>query len=68
LTPVALTKFRICEPLLGAKPQSGLQPVSPWLDRLLFRPLEWESNWIGAGRDLPIGQSLILLATKRKSG
>jgi len=65
LTPVAFTKFRICEPLLRSEPQSGVQLVSPWLNRLLFRPLAWESRWIGAGRDLPIGQSLILLAVKR---
>jgi SAM-dependent methyltransferase len=64
LTPVAFTKFRIVEPLLRAKPESGLQRVSPWLDRLLYAPLEWESRWIGSGRDLPIGQSLMLLARK----
>ena len=64
LTPVAFTKFRIWEPLLRSKPQSGVQLVSPWLNRMLFRPLEWESRWIAAGRDLPVGQSLILLATK----
>jgi SAM-dependent methyltransferase len=67
LTPVAFTKFRICEPLRRSKAQSGVRPVSPWLDRLLFRPLAWESRWIGAGRDLPIGQTLILLATKPKA-
>lgn len=65
LTPIAFTKFRICEPLLRSKPQSGVQPVSPWLNRLLYRPLDWESRWIGAGRDLPLGQSLILLAKKQ---
>ena len=64
LAPVAFTKFRILEPLFRSKPQSGVQLVSPWLDRLLYRPLEWESRWIGSGRDLALGQSLILLATK----
>jgi len=64
LAPVAFVKFRIVEPLAGAKPQSGVRAVSSWLDRLLFLPLAWESNWIGRGRNLPFGQSLILLATK----
>jgi SAM-dependent methyltransferase len=64
LAPVAFAKFRICEPLLRRKPQSGVQPVSPWLNRALYLPLEWESRWIGAGRDFPLGQSLILLARK----
>ena len=65
LAPVAFAKFRVIEPLLRSKPQSGVRAVSPWLDRLLFLPLKWESRWIGAGRDLPVGQSLILLARKR---
>ena len=64
LTPLAFAKFRICEPLLRSKPQSGVQPVSPWLNRALYLPLAWESRWIGSGRDLPLGQSLILLARK----
>jgi hypothetical protein len=64
LSPVAFAKFRIVEPLVRSKPASGVQPVSPWLDRALYAPLEWEAGWIGAGRDLPIGQSLILLAQK----
>jgi SAM-dependent methyltransferase len=66
LSPVACAKFRIVEPLLRSKPESGVQAVSPWLDRALYAPLDWESRWIGSGRDLPLGQSLILLA--RKSG
>jgi SAM-dependent methyltransferase len=64
LAPVAFAKFRICEPLLRSKPQSGVRPVSAWLNRALYRPLEWESRWIGSGRNLPLGQSLILLARK----
>jgi hypothetical protein len=64
---VALAKFRICEPLLRSKAQSGVRPVSPWLDRILYLPLEWESRWIGAGGNFPLGQSLILLARKPAS-
>jgi SAM-dependent methyltransferase len=66
LSPVACAKFRIAEPLLGSKAESGVQPVSPWLDRVLYTPLEWESRWIGSGRDFPVGQSLILLARKQE--
>jgi SAM-dependent methyltransferase len=64
LAPVAFTKFRLLEPLSRAAPQSGVQQVSPWLDRMLYKPLEWESRWIGSGRDFPLGQSLILIAEK----
>jgi SAM-dependent methyltransferase len=64
LAPIAYVKFRICEPLFRSQPQSGVQPVAAWLNRALYIPLDWESRWIGSGRDLPIGQSLILLARK----
>ena len=64
LMPVALAKFRIIEPLTRSKPTSGVQPVAPWLDRLLFRALEMEAKWLGSGRNLPIGQSLILIGER----
>jgi SAM-dependent methyltransferase len=65
LMPVALFKFRVVEPLLGGEPQSGVRPVSPWLDRLLFAPLKAEASLLPAGVNLPLGQSLILLAERR---
>jgi SAM-dependent methyltransferase len=64
LAPVAFAKFRIVEPLTRSAPQSGVGHVSPWLDRLLYAPLDLESKWIGSGRDFPLGQSLILLAER----
>lgn len=64
LTPVALAKFRIWEPLSRAEPQSGVQAVAPWLDRLLHAPLALESRWIGRGGTFPLGQSLILVGRK----
>ena len=64
LMPVALAKFRLIEPLLPGQPTSGVEPVSPWLDRVLYRALEWEANWLGSGHDLPIGQSIILIGEK----
>ena len=64
LLPVALLKFRVWEPLTRQKAASGVQPVAPWLDRLLFAPLAWESRWIAKGRGFPAGQSLVLIARK----
>jgi SAM-dependent methyltransferase len=64
LLPVAFTKFRILEPLLRAQPESGVQPVAPWLDRLLFSALRMEAAWLGSGRNLPLGQSLILIGER----
>jgi SAM-dependent methyltransferase len=64
LMPIALAKFRIIEPLLGGEPSSGVEPVAPWLDRLLFGALSREAAWLGSGHDLPIGQSLILIGER----
>jgi len=64
LLPVALAKFRLWEPLLRQPPSTGLDPVAPWLDRLLYAPLALESAWIGAGRGFPAGQSLLLIGEK----
>jgi SAM-dependent methyltransferase len=65
LLPVALFKFRVIEPLLGGEPQSGVTPVSGWLDQLLHAPLALEAGLLASGVNLPLGQSLILLAEKR---
>jgi SAM-dependent methyltransferase len=64
LMPVALVKFRVIEPLLGEPTKSGVEPVAGWLDRLLYRPLDLEAAWIGAGHDFPVGQSLLLIAER----
>jgi SAM-dependent methyltransferase len=64
LMPIALLKFRVWEPLLRKAPQSGVQPVAPWLDRLLFAPLAVEAAFLSAGRNLPAGQSLLLIGEK----
>ena len=64
LLPVALLKFRLWEPLLRTPPQSGVQPLAPWLDRLLYRHLALEAACIGAGTNLPLGQSLLLIGQK----
>jgi SAM-dependent methyltransferase len=64
LLPVAMAKFRLWEPLSGAPKGSGVAPVAPWLDRLLYAPLALEAGWIGAGRGLPLGQSLIAIGER----
>jgi SAM-dependent methyltransferase len=64
LLPVAFAKFRIMEPLLRAPASSGVEPVAPWLDRALYAPLAWEARWIASGRNLPVGQSLLLIGEK----
>jgi SAM-dependent methyltransferase len=64
LMPIALAKFRLWEPLLRRPPASGTAPVPGGLDRLLYLPLALESKLIEAGVNLPLGQSLILLAEK----
>jgi hypothetical protein len=54
----------VWEPLTRRPPSSGLAPLPHWLDRLLYLPLAGESIWLGTGMNLPLGQSLILIAEK----
>jgi SAM-dependent methyltransferase len=64
LLPVAAAKFRLWEPLLRRRPASGVEGVPPWLDRLLYAALAAEAAWLGRGRDLAAGQSLILIGMR----
>jgi SAM-dependent methyltransferase len=64
LLPVALAKFRIWEPLTRQPPASGVAPLAPWIDSLLFVPLWIESTLIAAGLRFPIGQSLLYVGEK----
>ena len=64
LMPVALAKFRVWEPLMRRPAASGVTPVAAWLDHALYAALALETAWIGAGHDLPAGQSLILIGEK----
>lgn len=64
LMPVALAKFRLWEPLQQGPASSGVEPVAPWLDRLLYSALAIESAWIGAGKNFAAGQSLLLIGEK----
>ena len=64
LMPIALVKFRLWERLLRKPAESGVQPVARWLDRLMYAPLAMEAAWLGAGHNLPPGQSLVLIGEK----
>jgi SAM-dependent methyltransferase len=64
LLPVALAKFRLWEPLLRRPPESGVRPLPGWVDRVLYGCLWAESAWLGRGRNLPAGQSLLLVGEK----
>ncbi len=75
LTPIALFKFRVWEPLTRAPVASGVASgvadspalLHRMLERLLYLPLRAEAAWIGRGGSFPIGQSLLVLAHKRGS-
>jgi SAM-dependent methyltransferase len=64
LLPVALAKFRIAEPMLRMKPASGVRPLARWLDGALYSALRAEAAWLGSGRNLALGQSLILIGER----
>jgi SAM-dependent methyltransferase len=64
LLPVALAKFRLVEPLMSSQPESAVQPVAAWLDRLLYTVLKLEAWWLGSGMNLALGQSLILIGER----
>lgn len=68
LSPIALAKFRIWEPLTGAPPRSGVGTMpSAWLNRLLLRTLLLEAAMIRRGFRFPFGQSFLALAQKPAS-
>jgi SAM-dependent methyltransferase len=64
LVGVAWFLFRIWEPLTRKAPASGVSLPPRWLNALLELPLRVESLWLAAGFNLPIGQSLVLVAEK----
>jgi SAM-dependent methyltransferase len=67
LAAVALFKFRVWEPMTRAPLTSGVEAAPRWLDRLLYLPLRAEAAWIGRGGSFPVGQSLLVLARKRRA-
>ena len=64
LSPLALLKFRILEPLTRRVAASGLETFSKPVDTLFYGALRLESSLIHRGIGAPFGQSLYLLAQK----
>lgn len=64
LLPVALAKFRVWEPLVGAPAASGVEVPQRWLNEALRLPLWLEQGWLRMGGTLPVGQSVFVVAEK----
>jgi SAM-dependent methyltransferase len=64
LSPLALLKFRIWEPLSRRPPASGLAPLPKPIEAVFHGALRLESTLIQAGVRFPFGQSLYLVASK----
>jgi SAM-dependent methyltransferase len=64
LLPVAVARFRIWEPLLRRPPASGTTPIHPWLNRVLRTVLDFEARLL-RNTDLPLGQTLMLVAERK---
>ena len=68
LSPIALIKFRVLEPLRRAEVRSAVDAMPPlWLNRLLRRVLLCEAALIRHGCRFLFGQSLIVVAQKPSS-
>jgi SAM-dependent methyltransferase len=62
--PIGLLKFRVLEPMLGRPVPVGPATVPVWIDRLCSVPLTLESFWLGLGLNLPVGQTLLVIAER----
>jgi SAM-dependent methyltransferase len=65
LSPLALLKFRIWEPLTQPVPASGLTPLGQPVETFFYGALRIEGALIRCGFRAPFGQSLYLLARKQ---
>ncbi|HVW10639.1 MAG TPA: class I SAM-dependent methyltransferase, partial [Bryobacteraceae bacterium] len=66
LLPVALLRFRVWEPLMRAPVDSGVKPMAGWLNVSLGWILGLERAWVERGWNLPLGQTVVMLARKEK--
>lgn len=64
LLPVAWAKFRLWEPLTRAPVASSVGLGPAWLEKALHAVLSLEAAAIAAGLDLPLGQSVLLVAER----
>jgi len=67
LSPVALLRFRVWEPLTNAAPASGIQRLPAPMEAAFHWALCAESALVEAGINFPFGQSLFVVAGKRGS-
>jgi ubiquinone/menaquinone biosynthesis C-methylase UbiE len=66
LSPVALAKFRVWEPLRRQPPRSGVAQVpAPWLNHLLTGTLQAEAWMLRHGLCFAFGQSWMAVAQKQ---
>ena len=63
--PLAIARFRLWEPLFDRQPGTGVAALPRWLDSILLACLRLERAWLGRGHQLPIGQSILLVAQRR---
>ncbi len=67
LSPIAFLKFRVVENLAKAPASSGVEEMPPrWMNHFLERILRAEAALLRLGMRFPFGQSLIVVARKRK--
>jgi ubiquinone/menaquinone biosynthesis C-methylase UbiE len=64
LMPVALFKFRVWEPLTATEPKSGVVVPGAFLNQALEWPLKLEAWLLRRGWNLPLGQSILVLAER----
>jgi SAM-dependent methyltransferase len=62
--PIGVLKFRVLEPVLGRPVPAGPVAVPYWIDRLCSVPLAFEAFWLGMGLNLPMGQTLLVIAER----
>lgn len=67
LSPMALLRFRIWEPLTRADPASGVRPLPAPVERLFHGALSAESRLLRLGFNFPFGQSLFVVAMKPRA-
>lgn len=68
LSPLALVKFRIWEPLMRAPAASGVTPLPRPMEFVFGQALAAEAKLLASGVNLPFGQSLFLIARKPAAG
>jgi SAM-dependent methyltransferase len=64
LSPLALAKFRVWEPLFERKPASGLSRLPGPVESTFRAALHSESRLIAHGASLPFGQTLFAVAAR----